>query len=268
VPSTKKYPELSVVIPSFNEASRLPATILKAIRWCESNVNSYEVVLVDDGSVDETLNMARALSEYDENVRVIACPHAGKGAAVQMGMLNAAGKWILFMDADGATPLDEIGKLMAKLDEGYAVAIGSRAVSSHGSESVEVKTSLHRKLIGRAFARIVKLFAVKGIADTQCGFKMFRQDVARKLFRAQKINGFAFDVEILYLAQKLGFAIAEVPVNWVNQPGSKVNLILDSVQMLRDVLKVRLLHSPLCGRLFKKHRLVSEQARLWPPATT
>jgi dolichyl-phosphate beta-glucosyltransferase len=232
--------ELSVVIPAFNEEDRLPKTVMETINWCRRNVASYELIITDDGSSDETLEIARLFSKYDGNIKVLACPHLGKGSAVRIGILNALGSHVLFMDADGATPLDEIPKLMAQIDAGYAVAIGSRIIRNAG-ETV-VKTSLHRKLIGRTFAAFVNIFAIKGIADTQCGFKMFRKDITKELFSRQKINGFAFDVELLYLASKLSLPMAEVPVNWINQKGSKVNLVTDSIKMLKDIFKIRFLH--------------------------
>jgi dolichyl-phosphate beta-glucosyltransferase len=156
----------------------------------------------------------------------------GKGAAVRTGVLNATGRFVLFMDADGATPLGEIPKLLAAIDEGYDVAIGSRVVRREGE--VEVKTTIHRRIIGRTFAFLTGLLALGGIADTQCGFKMFRREVATAVFSRQKIVGFAFDVEILFIARRLSLSIIEVPVNWVAQPGSKVNLVTDSLRMLWD----------------------------------
>jgi dolichyl-phosphate beta-glucosyltransferase len=233
----RKKLQLSIVVPAYNEKKRLPGTILNTIRWCQENLGSYEIIIVDDGSSDETLEMAKLFEECDGNVRALACPHLGKGAAVRMGMLNARGERVLFMDADGATPLDEIPKLMRKLGEGYPIAIGSRVVTEDSGTTVE-NTAL-RKLTGRIFANIVKLFGVKGISDTQCGFKMFRRDVANALFLRQKIEGFAFDVEILYLARRLSFPVAEVPVNWIDQKGSKVSVARDSIKMLLDVSMVR-----------------------------
>jgi len=144
------------------------------------------------------------------------------------------------MDADGATPLSEIPKLLSKLHEGYDVALGSR-VQQHPGE-VTVKTSLHRKIIGRVFAGAVNVFAISGIADTQCGFKMFRREAAREIFSRQRITGFAFDVEILYLAKKLGYPMIEVPVSWFSQEGSKVSLVSDPIKMLIDIMRVRYLH--------------------------
>jgi dolichyl-phosphate beta-glucosyltransferase len=167
----------------------------------------------------------------------------GKGAAVRMGVLNAKGRFILFMDADGATPLDEIPKLLAAIEKGHDVAIGSRVVQHPGE--VKVKTSFHRRFIGRTFAFFVNLFAFEGIADTQCGFKIFRREAAAAIFSMQKTTGFAFDVEILFLARRLSLSIIEIPVNWVAQPGSKVNLITDSIRMLWDISRIHWLHRKL-----------------------
>jgi dolichyl-phosphate beta-glucosyltransferase len=235
-PETK----LSIVIPAYNERARLPRTALEAIRWCNVNDVQYEIVIVDDGSSDDTLSIAELLAHHDRNVRSIACPHKGKGATVRMGMLNARGTYVLFMDADGATPLTEIPRLLSALESGSDVAIGSRVLQAPGE--VVVETSFHRKFIGRTFALLVNILAVRGIGDTQCGFKMFRRDAARAIFSRQQIDGFAFDVELLYIAQMLGFRIVEVPVNWKDQAGSKVNLLADSLKMLWDLSHIRWLH--------------------------
>jgi dolichyl-phosphate beta-glucosyltransferase len=232
--------ELSIAIPAYNEQARLPHTVLKTIQWCATRKLNFELILIDDGSKDQTLPLARLFEEGDSRIRSIACPHSGKGAAVRMGMLNAKGRYVLFMDADGATPLNEIPKLIAAIDAGYDVAIGSRIAGRAGG--VEVKTSLHRRLIGRTFAMLVGLLAVKGIGDTQCGFKMFRREVASAIFSNQKIPGFAFDVEVLFIARQMGFSIAEIPVNWIAQPGSKVAIVRDSLRMLWDISHVRWLH--------------------------
>jgi dolichyl-phosphate beta-glucosyltransferase len=231
---------LSIVIPAFNEQARLPRTVLEIIGWCAIRNLDFELIIADDGSQDETLALGRLFEESDMRVRALSCPHMGKGAAVRMGILNAKGRFVLFMDADGATPLNEIPKLLASMEQGYDVAIGSRVAKCPGT--VEVKTSLHRRVIGRVFAFIVGLFAIEGIADTQCGFKMFRREAAMAVFSRQKIAGFAFDAEILFLARRLSLSIAEIPVNWVAQPGSKVRLVTDSLKMLRDILYIRWSH--------------------------
>jgi dolichyl-phosphate beta-glucosyltransferase len=231
---------LSIVIPAYNEQARLPRTLLETLRWCAREKVNAEVLVVDDGSRDGTLALGRLFEEQDRRVRVLACPHAGKGAAVRMGMLNARGRRVLFMDADGATPLDQIPKLVTAIDAGRDVAIGSRVAQRPGEARLE--TSLHRKLIGRTFAFLVNLLAVPGIGDTQCGFKMFRAEVVRAIFGRQRMDGFAFDVEVLYLAHRLGLSVEEIPVDWAAQPGSKVNLVTDSIRMLRDVARVRWMH--------------------------
>ena len=237
---SKEKPLLSIIIPAYNEQNRLPTTILETISWCEENIKTYEIIIVDDGSTDETLALARLFADTISNIYVLACPHLGKGAAVRMGMLNASGEYVLFMDADGATPLDEISKLINAIQDGTDVVLGSRVVQD--PRETEVITSKHRKFIGRIFVAIVNVFALSGISDTQCGFKMFRDEVVHDLFFQQKINGFAFDVEILYLAKKRGLRIKEIPVNWINKEGSKVNLITDSFKMLCDILRIRWLH--------------------------
>jgi dolichyl-phosphate beta-glucosyltransferase len=239
-PATRDDIRLSIVIPAYNEQARLPRTVLETIHWCTTQQMDFELVLADDGSRDATLALARLFEEGDARVRALACPHMGKGATVRMGMLNARGKSVLFMDADGATPMTEIPKLLGAIEAGSDVAIGSRVIQSPGE--VEVKTPVHRKIIGRVFAFFVNLFAIEGIADTQCGFKMFRREAAQAIFSRQKTAGFAFDVEVLYLARRLNFAIAEIPVNWVAQPGSKVNLVTDSLRMLWDISHIRWLH--------------------------
>jgi dolichyl-phosphate beta-glucosyltransferase len=231
---------LSIVIPAYNERLRLPATVLETIRWCHVQEVRYEIIIVDDGSTDDTLSLGQLLEQHDRNLRTLACPHKGKGAAVRMGMLNARGRFVLFMDADGATPLSEIPRLLMALESGHQIAIGSRVPQDPGDVTIE--TSLHRKIIGRVFALFVNVLAVSGIGDTQCGFKMFRREVIKPLFSRQRLDGFAFDVELLYIARQLHMSIAEIPVNWRNQAGSKVRLVADSAKMLRDLSRIRWMH--------------------------
>jgi dolichyl-phosphate beta-glucosyltransferase len=240
VKKTKREIFLSIVIPSYNEQKRLPKTVLETIAWCKQNLQSYELIIADDGSTDETPNIAKLFAEQISEISFIACPHMGKGATVRTGMLNASGKYALFMDADGATPLSEIRKLIAKMEEGIEIVIGSRVRQSPGE--TEVITSLHRRLIGRTFAALVNIFAISGFGDTQCGFKMFKHEIIRDIFTKQKCNGFAFDVEILFIAKKLSLTILELPVNWVNQDGSKVNIMTDSIKMLFDIMRIRWIH--------------------------
>jgi len=244
--------QLSIVIPAYNEQERLPRTVLETVHWCTITRLDFELIIVDDGSRDGTLALGRLFEETDRRIRVFACPHMGKGAAVRMGMLNAHGRFVLFMDADGATPLNEVPKLLAAIEAGSDVAIGSRVAQS--SEQVEIKASLHRRFIGRAFSFLVNLLAFEGIADTQCGFKMFRREAAAAIFSRQKTVGFAFDVEILFLARQLSLSVAEIPVNWMAQPGSKVNIAIDSIRMLWDISRIRWLHRNFYARVWRVRR--------------
>ncbi len=242
-PALREEIQLSIVIPAYNEQSRLPRTVLETICWCSAQNLKFELVIADDGSRDETLAVARLFEESDARIRVLSCPHMGKGATVRMGVLNAKARVVMFMDADGATPLDEIPKLLVAIEGGSDVAIGSRVLQRPGE--VEVKTSLHRKFIGRVFAFFVNIFAIEGIADTQCGFKAFRRAAAQAIFSRQKMVGFAFDVEILFIAKRLGLSVIELPVNWEAQPGSKVNIVTDSIRMLWDISHIRWMHRGL-----------------------
>jgi len=239
-PPVRSDIQLSIAIPAYDEQARLPRTVLETIRWCGNQDLNFELIIVDDGSRDQTLALARLFERSDVRIRALACPHMGKGAAVRIGMLNARGRFVLFMDADGATPLNEIPKLIDALEKGVDVAIGSRVVQQPGE--IEVKTPFYRHLIGRSFAFFVNLLAVEGVGDTQCGFKMFRREAAAAIFSRQKTVGFAFDVEALFIARQLSLSIAEIPVNWTAQPGSKVNIASDSIRMLWDVGRIRWLH--------------------------
>jgi dolichyl-phosphate beta-glucosyltransferase len=256
-PRTRSEIDLSIVVPAYNEQARLPRTVLETIGWCTRRGLNFELIISDDGSRDQTLALGHLFEESDMRIRALACPHTGKGGAVRFGVLNAKGRYILFMDADGATPLDEIPKLLNALARGHDLAIGSRVMQNPGE--VEVKTSPHRRLIGRCFAFFVNLFAFGGIGDTQCGFKMFRREAALAIFPRQKTVGFAFDVEILFIARRLSLSIIEVPVNWVAQPGSKVNLVTDSIKMLVDICRIRWLHRKFEGDipLAQKSRVIN-----------
>lgn len=236
-------PELSIVIPCYNEELRLPETIEEICSYARTCGESWEVVLVDDGSCDGT---AKLLADVDTSPlakQVIVFPqNRGKGAAVRIGATNARGKLVLLDDADGATPIKEVERLRKAIQNGADVAIGSRAISSQ--DTVVVGT-VHRKIMGRVFNYFVSLIIGPGFADTQCGFKLFTRQAAEKIFPLQQNDGFSFDVEILYLARKLGFKIAEVAINWHDVPRSKVRIVRDSLGMAFDVVKLRV--RDLCG---------------------
>lgn len=231
-------PDLSIVIPAYNEEGRLEPTIRAYAGYCRERGRDAELIVVDDGSTDGTTAVVERLAGEFPGLRLIRlAQNQGKGYAVRSGIVNARGARILFADADGATPIGELDRLDAALDAGADVAIGSRALQAAG---VQVHARIHRRLIGRAFHLLVRFTGVAGIADTQCGFKLFRGAVAHALFSRMRTAGFSFDVEVLMTARLCGYRIAEVPVNWVHQPGSRVNLVTDSARMAGDLLRIRL----------------------------
>jgi len=242
--------ELSIVIPAYNEALRLPSALLSTVDYLDRTGREYEIIVVDDGSTDHTAEMVEKFAKLRPKVRVMRLErNCGKGCAVRTGMLQGVGSYILFADADGATPIEEIERLYNVVKGGIDVAIGSRALRS---KETTVKTHWHRKFLGQSFNRVVNYLVLPGIRDTQCGFKMFQRRAARFLFGKQRVNGFSFDVEILFLAQKTGMKIVEVPVNWSNIPGSKVNLVLDAARMFRDVLTFKLRHRRVTPKEFQQ----------------
>lgn len=230
--------DLSVVIPAFNEGARLPATLRALLDFLDEDGRRAEVIVVDDGSCDDTSARVRQLEGSDERVRLIRLPqNRGKGYAVRTGVVNAAGSLVLFADADGATPFTELARLEAELRAGARVAIASRGVRSRATR---VRARFYRRVLGRIFHAVVRLFAVRGIVDTQCGFKLFDAEAAHDLFSRMRMSGFSFDVEVLLMALRAGYPVAEVPVNWTHQPGSKVRVIRDGLAMARDVIRIRM----------------------------
>ncbi|HET8720644.1 MAG TPA: dolichyl-phosphate beta-glucosyltransferase [Nitrospira sp.] len=232
-------PELSIVIPAHNEAGRILPYLREIIDYCERQRRSYELLVVDDGSTDDTSLVVDRLAQVHPTVRILPLPYCqGKGAAVRYGMQSAAGRLQLFADADGATPIQELVRLETALSQGADMAIGSRALAARLPEFT-VHARLYRSVLGSLFNAAVRQGGIKGIADTQCGFKLFPRDVAQELFSYASIDGFGFDLEVLYVAQRRGYRIAEVPVNWSDQPGSKVRVVRDGLTMLRDLAVIR-----------------------------
>ncbi|OVE80046.1 hypothetical protein BVY02_01575 [bacterium J17] len=228
---------MSVIIPAFNEANRLPKTLVSVREFFESIEQSYEVIVVDDGSDDGTDKIVEEFTKHSPAIKLLKNPeNRGKGYSVRYGMLNSSGRFLLFNDADGSTSIDQITKMLSAVEQGADVAIGSRAIYSR---TTEVKTVWYRRFIGRVFNALVNIIILPGIADTQCGFKMFTRRAASEIFSRQRAERFSFDVELLFLARKFEYKIVEVPVNWVNVPGSKVNLATDSMAMLLDIIKFR-----------------------------
>jgi dolichyl-phosphate beta-glucosyltransferase len=228
---------LSVIVPAWNEAGRLEAMVRDTLAYLRGRARPFEVVVVDDGSTDGTSDVVRRIEDDAPELRLIRLPrNRGKGHAVRTGVANARGALILFADADGATPIAELERLEIALADGAAVAIGSRALREAG---IAVNARPLRRVIGRSFHALVRLLAVRGYRDTQCGFKLFRSDAAHDLFHRLHTERFAFDVEILVAARVRGHAVREVPVNWTHQPGSRINLVTDSFRMAVDLLRIR-----------------------------
>ncbi len=230
---------LSVIVPAYNEAFRILPTLQSICASLDRRGLAYEVLVVDDGSTDKTMSAVEAVRHHHPAVRVIELPcHMGKGGAVRTGMLEAAGVRRLIADADGAAPFQELARLEAELDQGADLAVGSRRLASRNPK-FKVVARWHRTLLGNLFNAVVRRLGVQGITDTQCGFKLLTGAAADDLFSVMRIDGFGFDLELLYLAQRRGYRIAEVPIHWCDQPGSKVSVLRDGVLMLGDLLRVR-----------------------------
>jgi dolichyl-phosphate beta-glucosyltransferase len=228
---------LSVVIPCYNEEQRLPRTIELIERYLDGKETPYELILVDDGSVDGTRQVMNEAAGLHGGVRVEVLPHnRGKGRALAAGVAAAKGDEILVSDADLSTPIEELDKLQAALQGGAGIAIGSRALRA---SRVEVSQPLYRVLMGKGFNLIVQAVLLPGIWDTQCGFKLFRADVAHRVFASLITDGFGYDPEVLYRARKEGVKIAEVPVVWRNSAPTKVSAVRSSYDMLKHVVRLR-----------------------------
>lgn len=230
---------LSIIIPAYNEETRLPSTLKRVLEYMALRDFSYEIIVVDDGSRDGTAGVVRQFMETHETVRLVSNGmNRGKGYSVRHGVLEAWGRDVLFSDADLSTPIEECEQLLPYISSGeFDIAIGSRSLpESH----LVVRQPWYRERMGKAFNWLVrKVAGLSDIPDTQCGFKCFRGETARHLFRKQRIEGFAFDAEILYLARKFGYKIKQVPISWYNSPASKVSIIRHSLQMLKDLIKMR-----------------------------
>ena len=238
VAAAEDLPDLAIVIPAFNEEARIDASLSEVGRFLSESGRQAEVLVVDDGSSDRTAERVVHASQADSRIRLLRLPHnRGKGAAVRTGVMAAVADRVLVSDADLSTPLAEIAKLEDAIERGHDVAIGSRGLST---SDIRRRQPFYREAMGKTFNRIIRTVLLDGFEDTQCGFKLFPRDIAHDLFRLQRVDGFAFDVEILLLARDRGLRIAEVPVQWSHAPHSKVSAIGDSSRMLADVLRLRL----------------------------
>lgn len=227
---------LSIVIPAYNEQNRLPHTLPKVAEFVAAQEYQAEVLVVDDGSLDKTAEIAGQFAALYPFIRVIKASHGGKGHAVKTGMAQAKGQYAFLCDADLAMPIEELPKFLPPQRDHYQIAIGSREVEG----AIRYNEPGYRHLMGRVFNWLVKVMAVRGFEDTQCGFKCFHHSVVQDLFSHQTIDGFGFDVEVLYIAQKRGYKIIEVPIQWYYQAESKVHPVRDTIRMVRDMILVRM----------------------------
>ncbi len=241
-----KTPFLSIVIPAYNEAVRLPLTLNHILSYLAQQSYTAELLVIDDGSVDNTVTVLEEMIHQHENIVVIKNQHRGKGYTVRTGMLAATGKFILFSDADLAVPIEELEKLLPYLASGYDIVIASR----EGQGACRIGEPYYRHIMGRVFNLIVRMFALGAFQDTQCGFKFFKRDAAQHIFsqvllygaNMKQVKGPAvtgFDVELLFLAMKQGYKVKEVPIKWIYKAETKVNPIKDTWRNLMDIVRIR-----------------------------
>ena len=230
-------PFLSVVIPAYNEEIRIAKSLEKIYLYLEQQTYTYELIVVDDGSSDQTVKIVTDILKRIEHGKLLQNKvNRGKGYSVRRGVLHSAGDCVLFSDADLSTPIEELEKLLPYLKQGYDIAIGSRALKE---SDIQIHQPWYREYMGKFFNVIVRSLMLSKFHDTQCGFKCFRGDVARELFAQQTINHFSFDVEVLFLAARYNYTVKEVPIQWFNEPNTRVDAIKDSSRMLKDLLKIR-----------------------------
>ena len=223
------------MVPAYNEEARLPDSLQAIVDFVAQKTYGVEVLVVDNNSRDRTGQIIEEYAGKFSFVRGMVEPTQGKGAAVRSGMLAAHGEYRFICDADLSMPIEEVDKFLPPHLVGYDIAIASREAPG----AVRYAEPWYRHLMGRVFNTIVRLFAVPGLQDTQCGFKMFRADVAESLFPLQTMNGWSFDVEILYAARRWGYTIVEVPINWYYKDNTRIHPIRDSLDMFAEVFKIR-----------------------------
>lgn len=228
-------PFLSVVIPAYNEETRIKATLEQVHAYLALQSYPWEIVVADDGSIDATAKLVAAFATDNPAVRLLTLEHRGKGWAVRQGMLAARGTYRFLCDADLSMPVEQIGRFLDDAIGPADILLGSRELP----ESRRIGEPARRHLMGRVFNLLIRVLALPGIRDTQCGFKLFRADTTMALFERQALWGFAFDVEVLYLARRQGLAVMEVAIDWHYREGSKVRPLRDAVAMARDVVKLR-----------------------------
>lgn len=233
--NTTATPTLSIIIPALNEELRLPPSLEKITAFMATQAISYEVIVVDNGSKDRTAEVVIAFAQTHPNVRLMQLKERGKGRAVKAGMLAAKGDFRFICDTDLSMPIEEIVKFLPPQVNGCDVIIATR----EGKEAQRINEPAYRHLMGRVNNIIIKIMAIREFEDTQCGFKMFTRAAAEDLFSVQLMNGIGFDVEILFIAIKRGYKIREVPIIWYFDPDSRMRLVQDSLNMLREIWQIR-----------------------------
>lgn len=228
-------PLLSIIIPAYNEEHRLPVALEKVLNFLQSQTYRSEILVVENGSRDRTAEIAQEYAEHYPNLHLIREPIPGKGLAVRRGMLVAKGEYRFICDADLSMPIEEVNRFLPPQLHEFDIAIGSREVPG----AVRYNEPVYRHIIGRGFNLLVRILTVPGIQDTQCGFKCFRAEVVDDLFQTQVLNGWTFDVEVLFIAYKRGYSVVEVPIPWYYNPGSRVRLLQDTMTMFSDLFRIR-----------------------------
>jgi glycosyltransferase involved in cell wall biosynthesis len=229
-------PFLSIIIPVYNEEKRLPGALEQLFRFLGAQSYSYEVILVENGSRDHTFAVAQSYTKYYPQLIVLHNDKPGKGLAVQRGMLKAKGEYRFMCDVDFSMPVSQLNRFLPPALDGYEIAIASREAS--GAKRYDEPS--YRHFVGRVYNMIIRLLALPGLNDTQCGFKCFRACAAEELFRLQTLVGWSFDVEVLYIARRKGYRITEVPIPWYFNPDSKIRVLKDSIRMGLDLLTIRM----------------------------
>ena len=228
-------PFLSIIIPAYNEENRLPNTLEQVFHFLEKQSYASEVIVVENGSTDKTFEFAQKLTQQHKNLRVIHNEERGKGGAVLRGVREALGEYVFICDADLSMPVAEISKFLPPALSDFDIAIGSREAPG----AVRYNEPYYRHLTGRVFNMLIRLMVLPDLQDTQCGFKCLRAEVARDIFTFQTLTGWAFDVELLYIARRHGYHILEIPIDWYFNADSKVRVLRDSWRMFIDLLVIR-----------------------------
>jgi dolichyl-phosphate beta-glucosyltransferase len=234
----KRKEFISIIIPSYNESARILPSLRRLDEYSRAHFRGFELIVVNDGSSDNTEDVVVRAKKDIPSIQYSGYKvNRGKGYAIRQGVALSTGDIILVSDADLSTPIEEVEKLLVPYDNGYHVVIGSRGLEA---SSIMVRQPWWREFMGKTFNRIVRMLLLEGFKDTQCGFKLFNGSIGRELFRDTTVDRFAYDVEVLYLAVKAGYKIKEVPVKWLNSPASKVRPVRDSLQMAKDLVRIRL----------------------------